>query len=439
MRITISELIVAAAVFFCAAASASAQATIDKPQWVEQPTADDLVTFYPDKALVSRTSGAVTLDCEVKRDGRLAKCAPVSESPGGLQFAKNAEQASVLFRLAKPPVSGQAPHVQVALNFKPPSFDTAPKLTSGLSVEGLAAVWPTAAHGEPGRAFIRCILSQAGTLKACKPAFEDPEDKGFGAAAVLISSKLVYKPALIGGRPTETPILVSIKWEGVGQTGDPLRIVQNSVWAEAPTLAQVMAAYPKAALVRNESGRVVLRCKVGFSGQLKDCDTVSETPDGHSFGSAAQKLASAFRTPPLEGADPKVLPRIRVELPIIFEPPTSGIRALTKVRWTLQPDPNVVFAAFPEKAADAHVETGKAVLDCTVGLRGAFSDCKPIAEDPPGMGFGEAAAPIGRQLAISPWTDEGAPTDGAHVVFTMRFVHKEPPADAAPPAPAAAR
>ena len=61
------------------------------------------------------------------------------------------------------------------------------------------------------------------------------------------------------------------------------------------------------------------------------------------------------------------------------------------------------------------------MAECRVDAEGALVDCTPLAADPPGMGFSEAAAKIAAALRVSAWTDAGGPTQGARVQVPIHF------------------
>src|SRR5690348_14301195 len=86
--------------------------------------------------------------------------------------------------------------------------DRQPDWVKTPSARDLAAVWPAAAlkEGEGGKAIIACIVTVQGTLRACRVESEDPPGKGFGGAAIALSSQFLMKPALKGGQPVEAGV-----------------------------------------------------------------------------------------------------------------------------------------------------------------------------------------------------------------------------------------
>lgn len=423
-------LAIAAACVAAQAWAAPAARLIENPEWTSQPSPEDLLLYYPDRAVGKHVHAKVTLRCGVTAEGGLSACRVVAENPKGMDFGKDALRLAWRYRM-KP--LGEGATVLVDIVFPEPDIDTAPVVTSGPSVPALAAVWPTAAHGEEGFADLACTVTLTGALRDCSAIHEEPEDKGFGAAALLISPALKFRPATRGGKPVEWRYLQRIRWQpAYGSFGTSFRILNDVLWEKAPSTSDVAASYPKEALAKGQKGRVVMRCGLAEDGRLKRCEVVSDEPS-RVFEKAAKSLIPLFQARPLSQADSRLVGEIRVSVAFDFVPPDPQPRYLTKLRWTRQLDPDAMLAAFPAKAADAGVETGRATLDCGVLKGGALGDCRVAREEPEGMEFGATALVIAQAFAINPWTDDGLPVDGARVTFSVRFVHKEPEAPPAKP------
>jgi TonB family protein len=426
---SIAGLVAAAAI----SGVAGAGQIIDQPQWVETPTVQDLSALYPDKAFKLKVKGLASLECTIGEDGRPTKCQVLDLSPRGRGFDEAAEVAALLFRMATKDSTGASlvgRLVRLNLEFPiPTSFDTPPRIINGPTVSDMLAVWPTAAHGREGWALLRCVITVRGVPDRCQVVTEGPPGKGFGGAALVLAPNLLYRPATLGGQSVEAPYVQRIRWVGEGPVTSPsYRMVNNLEWRSAPTAADVASAYPKYALAKARSGRVVIRCGIKPGGELRDCSAISEEPEGYGFANAAQSLTSKFRA--YVGDTPAdTLKTVRLNLPIQFAPPPAPgapPRRLAKADWTTQPDPDTIYAAFPAKAADAGVNEGRGFVDCAVREGGPLSECKTTSEEPSGLGFGDSAVAVASLMAVNPWTDEGEAAEGAHVEFSIRFIHKEP-------------
>ncbi|RZJ03928.1 MAG: energy transducer TonB [Brevundimonas sp.] len=74
-------------------------------------------------------------------------------------------------------------------------------------------------------------------------------------------------------------------------------MIRNPSWISQPTGAQLMRAYPTAAITREMEGSARLNCLVLPTGSVTDCNVVSETGN-IGFGRAAQSLSRYFRINP---------------------------------------------------------------------------------------------------------------------------------------------
>lgn len=96
---------------------------INNPSWVRQPTGDQLMNAYPDRALARGLAGSVTLNCMVEANGRVSGCAVTGETPAGNGFGRAAQQLSRYFQINPRTVDGAAEGSRVAINlrFVPPA------------------------------------------------------------------------------------------------------------------------------------------------------------------------------------------------------------------------------------------------------------------------------------------------------------------------------
>ena len=61
--------------------------------------------------------------------------------------------------------------------------------------------------------------------------------------------------------------------------------------SEAPSVAEIAAAYPARPRPPASAARSTLTCEIGRDGHPRDCAALKEKPSGYGFGAAARKLA----------------------------------------------------------------------------------------------------------------------------------------------------
>lgn len=81
----------------------------------------------------------------------------------------------------------------------------------------------------------------------------------------------------------------------------------------------------------------------------------------------------------------------------------------TPPSFKVRPSQELLSEHFPA-AALAAGKSGRAVVECMVSAQGLATDCVPLAEDPPGFGFGAAAVSMQSFLQMTPGTVNGVPT-----------------------------
>ncbi len=378
----------------------------------------------------SEEGGEADLTCTLAADGLLQDCKAAYEDPPGDGFGAAALSVAdqIACKISSKTPAGSKYSVRLSFN----DFDTAPDWLKRPTIEGIEAVMP--ANGSDGQAIISCVVTVQGALRDCRVQEETPARGGYGGAALLLVPSLLMKPATKDGQPVEFRVEIPINFHGEGGNGPTYRMVTNLPWDKAPTSGDMAKAYPSGALAKGIAGHVAVRCSLADDGRLRECQTITEKPDGYGFGRAAESLTRLFRAP-LGESGHKLVSNVRINLPVQFDPPAPNAptRYLSKTEWTRALKPDAVLEAFPGKAADAGLVTGRVMLDCAVAEGGGLGPCIALTEDPPGMDFGPAAMSIAPALAVNPWTDDGLPAEGAHLRFAIRFVRQEP-APAAPPA-----
>lgn len=100
-------------------------AVITNPRWERQPSADQLMRAYPDRALRAEVGGLATLNCLVQPNGRVADCNLTNETPGGYGFGRAAQGLTRHFQINPRTVNGAAvgSRVNIAIRFTPPPAD----------------------------------------------------------------------------------------------------------------------------------------------------------------------------------------------------------------------------------------------------------------------------------------------------------------------------
>ncbi len=98
-RSTVRLLAAACCLGWAACAASPAQAEEATPVWDRAPTQADYDLAYPRAALVSRTSGGVSLACRIDAEGALS-CSVVSEEPADAGFGDAALTLAGVMRAA---------------------------------------------------------------------------------------------------------------------------------------------------------------------------------------------------------------------------------------------------------------------------------------------------------------------------------------------------
>jgi TonB family protein len=98
----------------------------------------------------------------------------------------------------------------------------------------------------------------------------------------------------------------------------PPVVLKNPVWAQKPTMAEMVSVYPKTAEKTNVSGKAVIDCRVGRDGRLGACSIRKQDPAQYGFGQAALKLTPRFRME-AKDADGRSTAGAAVTIPILFK------------------------------------------------------------------------------------------------------------------------
>lgn len=301
-----------------------------------------------------------------------------------------------------------------------PRFDTPAAWLKKPTQAQLWAAFPPNAlkSAQAGSAVLECQVTAEGAVVDCTVVSETPAGLGFGVAAVGLTSEFQMRPAMKDGRPVGSTVRFPINFEAAPPKATSIvtTLLSKVVWAQAPTLQEVLAAYPADAQARQLGGRATLDCKFAGAGKLMSCLVIEETPRRSGFGRAAQKLSAAFVGPSqFEGRSTR---NMRVQFPIVFAPQAGEPPPVSDPRWLRTPS----LAEFAQASTPAPAGVEIAVgLDCEVIAGGRLQGCRTTAESPAGRGYGEAALKLSPQMQVALWTDEGRPTVGSRVRATLKY------------------
>lgn len=93
-------------------------AVITNPSWSRQPSADQMMRAYPDRAITAGVAGSASLNCLVLPTGAVTDCNVTRETPGGYGFGRAAQGLSRHFRVNPRTVDGTAEGSRVAINLR---------------------------------------------------------------------------------------------------------------------------------------------------------------------------------------------------------------------------------------------------------------------------------------------------------------------------------
>jgi TonB family protein len=304
-------------------------------------------------------------------------------------------------------------------------------------------VFPLAAitAGKSGKVLLACDVSELGLLEHCTVTWESPPSLGFGTAALQLAPVMLMKPALVDGHAVRSSIHIPLNFPKVDRifARDAVTVLDRPLWSAAPSRAAMLAAWPHGAEHRTEIGSAVLQCDIDRKGLLNTCKVTQEAPPSAGFGAAALSLAPQFHLA-MSPQDAKTISSYQVVVPFHFVWSGSAVAPLPAPShpvWIETLDPAAVAAVFPIAAKQAGLKAGTGKVSCAVGLGGALQDCSIVGEDPPGLGFGDAALSIASRMKMNPWSQDGGPVDGIRIKLPIQLVlpdenQPEAPAQSSP-------
>lgn len=95
---------------------------ITNPSWSRQPSGEQMMRAYPQRAITDGVAGSALLNCLVLPNGAVADCNVARETPGGYGFGRAALSLSRQFRVNPRTVNGAAEgsRVNIGLRFNLP-------------------------------------------------------------------------------------------------------------------------------------------------------------------------------------------------------------------------------------------------------------------------------------------------------------------------------
>lgn len=389
--------------------------------WAAVPTAEARLAARAEARKAGVFARAVAR-CAVADDGALTNCEVIRETPVGGSIGKALLALAPQYRRA-PPKPGDPRQILITEGWYPSEQE--PDWVRRPTADDLLAVYPTEAYrkGISGRAVISCIATSQGAVMDCVALEETPPGAGFGVAAIALTPQFLMKPATFRGAPVASLVNIPINFKtyGRGDTGTAHKVMPpNVAWVEAPTFAQLAAAYPKKAREERRGGRATLACHMSEAGRLKDCAVVTSDPRNYGFDAAAKQLSRLFAFQVTTEADRKATHDVIVQMPFTFDPATldQGAPVVGKPSWAAIPSDAQMKATFADLKVTSVART---MLSCVVQPAGLLADCSVVSEEPAGAGVGAAALRLAPLFRVSTWTTEGLPVVGGTIRIPLRY------------------
>lgn len=410
----------AAAAISLGAAHAQTPADTDRPDWLRQPTAEDVQSVLP---VGARGSGEARIRCRVAASGLLTDCAVVAETPAGQGFGAAALALAPRFQMRPRtvdgrPVDGDSVIVPIRWRGEPNTAGATaalmarPRFTAAPTRAEVAAAAPET----PGLAVMRCRADAEGRLRRCRVISERPTFAGLERAAVSLADRfrVVVPPGAAAARGdllVDVPVALS--------RTPPESFAQPPFTAGADGDAIAAALQPLAQAAPDRRVRVVSDCLIGPGGALTDC-RVSSGP-AEAQGPVAPVLAGFVAAPWTADGQPTVGARTRVALSYVDEgEPPAADALIERPLFDRSAPPPAMASYYPEQARRGRL-SGGAVVECRAEADGRLTACRAVAEAPQGAGFGEAAVRMASALRLQPNDADGRPVAGRRYRTTIRF------------------
>lgn len=314
-----------------------------------------------------------------------------------------------------------------------PHVIAAPDYASTPRGEDVVTYYPKAAAAAniEGRATIDCTVDEQGLLRGCIVLNEEPAGAGFGAAALRLSPLFKMRPMTKDGVPVaggaiRIPIRFALPKDEPSWLPAPVlaMLPPDAVVIEQVEFRQAGVSHPTVSTelnppARGQDGvaaRVDLKCRAVGETRVKNCAVVFEDAIAPGFGALSLKIAEKLRVrPAILGLSTKAGDLF--VLPLTYRgvsSPASEFHVFVSPDWARKPDARDI--AHPAAAAKV---ASKVSLSCFVSAEGHLAPCKITHEEPPSMGFGEAALRSSRIFKFWPAMLDGRPVDGVGVTVPV--------------------
>ncbi|MDB5450769.1 MAG: hypothetical protein JWQ52_1897 [Phenylobacterium sp.] len=393
-------------------------------RWIHHPSNQELINALPPETVRQGFGGAAIARCKLDADGRLSACRLIHETPPGHGYGAALISLASAYQMSRTAAKAEDVDGEVTLAEDWYPQDTPADWRRKPTRADMLVVWPVKAwaKGLGGQAIIACQVTTQGALRDCLTLSEKPAGEHFGDAAIALTPQFLMQPATLKGVPVVSMVNIPINFEAPGGPrpqdafGSRKIVPASNAWPEAPSHADVAAAYPAKARASGAGGRATLDCSVEKDGRLRHCSTVNEEPRGQGFADAAKALAKRFRANPLA---PKSGPA-SVQLPFTFDPAmlASGEPVIGKPQWASLPSADDTSSAFKDIKATGDL---RVTLRCTVQPGGTVAGCTAQNEQPAGSGLAAGALALAPKFKLATWTVEGLPTIGGVVTVPIRY------------------
>lgn len=375
----------AAAALFFLAEPAAAQ-IVTNPNWLMRPRAEDMGRVYPILAQALDIEGRATITCDIDDVGALLNCKVAVEGPPGLGYGQAALELAPLFKMSPKQVDGSpvaGGSVRIPIRFTLPGREQASP--------DLPRVDPRALQLARRIAAIQIEARGGVTAEEDLSEFEadpmpgvSPEVKAAGLAALRSASR---------DRQAKVETLLATLYAA--------RLTQPQLQAyldylQTPGARHAMNSGAGAAATGQRLALELLLLARAKFCTARDC-------------SAA---------PPLRA------------LRALEAGPAPGI---VSPRWRTSPGFSDLQRVAPAIARGFGI-SGVTMMDCTATNIGRLTDCKVVLEQPPGLGFAEAALSLAPEFQLDRDTI-GLGAGGETVRESIAFSFVPPPQTKVEPAP----